>query len=74
MITSRCIKCSNKEHYVKSVYMSTKEIENDSKLINLLSLNSNELFYLKVCAQCGYTEIYCAKVVDKDLKKTTKKT
>ncbi|WP_068268706.1 zinc ribbon domain-containing protein [Caviibacter abscessus] len=73
MITSRCIKCSNKEHYLKSIYMSTKEIESESKLINLLSLN-NELFYLKVCAQCGYTEIYSAKLVDKNSKKTTKKT
>lgn len=73
MIMSKCIKCSNKEHYLKNVYVPTKDVENKANLINLLQLHQTELFYLKICVVCGYTEIYCAKVVDKNLNEKTNK-
>ncbi|AKC95320.1 hypothetical protein ACFFBA_000563 [Sneathia vaginalis] len=62
MKLNRCIKCSNVEHVIKSIYLPTKDIDGWIKNI----LPTSELFYIKICKNCGYTEIYCAKLVDRD--------
>ena len=65
MKLSSCIKCNNKEHDIKSVWLPTKEL--DSWLVNMLP--TSELFYIKICKKCGYTELYCAKLVNKEILK-----
>ncbi len=67
MIFKECIKCSNREHIIKNAFWNTKDI--NDKFYNL---PTNELFYIKICVECGYTEMYCAKLVDKDAKKYLK--
>ncbi len=56
----RCTKCGSSDYYVKTAIFPEK----DSKLKVEFGT-----YYLKICSDCGYTEIYSAKVVDKELKK-----
>lgn len=30
--------------------------------------SNNELFYLKICLECGYSEMYNSKVVDNNVR------
>lgn len=56
----RCPKCGSENYFVKTAVFPEK----DSKLKFDFGT-----YYLKICSDCGYTEIYSAKVVDKDIKK-----
>lgn len=55
----RCPKCGSADFFVKTAVFPEK----DAKL--KLEFGT---YYLKICADCGYTEMYSAKVVNKDLK------
>lgn len=54
---SRCPKCGGDEFSVKTTMLPEKS---GSLKIEL------ELYYVKTCVECGYTEFYSAKVVEKD--------
>ena len=56
----RCPKCGSADFFVKTAVFPEK----DTKL--KLEFGT---YYLKICADCGYTEMYSSKVVNKDLKK-----
>lgn len=55
----KCSKCGSKEYEVRNVILPEK------KQGMKLELN---LYYVKTCLSCGYSEFYLAKVVDKDEK------
>lgn len=55
----RCPKCGSADFFVKTAVFPEK----DTKL--KLEFGT---YYLKICADCGFTEMYSAKVVNKDLK------
>lgn len=55
----KCSKCGGKEYEVRNVILPEK------KQGMKLELN---LYYVKTCLNCGYSEFYLAKVVDKDEK------
>lgn len=55
----RCPKCGSADFFVKTAVFPEK----DTKL--KLEFGT---YYLKICADCGYTEMYSAKIVNKDLK------
>lgn len=61
----RCEKCHNTEYEIKSVWLATKDVNVSIK--NLLP--RSELFYIKICKNCGHTEIYCAKLVSNEFEK-----
>jgi len=53
-----CIKCGSKEYEVKNIYLPEKSP-------GILKVDFG-LYYMKVCLECGYCEIYSPKIVDKD--------
>lgn len=53
----KCCKCGSTKYFVKTAVLPEK----DSKL--KIELGT---YYLKVCANCGYTEMYSAKIVNAD--------
>lgn len=55
----KCSKCGSKAYEVRNVILPEK------KQGMKLELN---LYYVKTCLDCGYSEFYLAKVVDKDEK------
>ena len=55
----KCSKCGSKSYEVRNVIFPEK------KQGVKLELN---LYYVKTCLDCGYSEFYLAKVVDKDEK------
>lgn len=61
----RCEKCHNADYEIKGVWLATKDISVSFK--NLLP--KSELFYIKICKNCGYTEMYCAKLINKEVEK-----
>ncbi|WP_067140940.1 zinc ribbon domain-containing protein [Oceanivirga salmonicida] len=67
MLLKECVKCLNREHIIKNAVWNTKDI--NDKFYNL---PTSELFYIKICVECGYTEMYSAKLVSKDAKKHLK--
>ncbi len=67
MILKECVKCFNREHIIKNATFSTKDIEE-----KFYKLPTSELFYIKICTECGYTEIYSAKLASKNAEKNLK--
>ncbi|MBP9509986.1 MAG: hypothetical protein KBE73_02470 [Fusobacteriaceae bacterium] len=55
-----CLKCASVKYYVKTVVLPEKN--------KVLKLHFGT-YYLKVCAECGFVEIYAAEIVDKDKEK-----
>lgn len=55
-----CLRCSSKNHEIKNIYLPEKKD-------GILKMDVG-LYYLKICLDCGYTEMYSAKVVDKNEK------
>ncbi|MGL5123537.1 MAG: hypothetical protein ACRC6K_05185 [Fusobacteriaceae bacterium] len=53
----KCLKCDSSKYYVKTVVFPQK----DSGLKIHLGT-----YYLKTCAECGFTEMYEAAIVDKE--------
>lgn len=64
MLMEECIKCLSKNSILKNVELKAVE----KLTIKNLFLNS-ELFYLKICLDCGYAETYSSAIVDKNIKK-----
>lgn len=52
-----CLKCKNDSYEVKTTFMPEKD-----KGFKL----EMGAYYLKTCLNCGYTEMYSAKILDKD--------
>ncbi|VWL85774.1 zinc ribbon domain-containing protein [Oceanivirga miroungae] len=63
-----CIKCSSMNYEVKSATITTS-----SPISSFIPITKKELFYIKICIDCGCTEIYNAKILDKYSKKKTSK-
>ena len=57
----RCSKCGSLDYFVRTAIFPEK----NSKL----NFEFNT-YYLKICSDCGYTDIYSAVIVDKELKKS----
>ena len=55
----KCIKCSSDQYEVKNVMLPEK---NEDGLMGF----EMGLYYFKSCLNCGYTEIYSAKVLNKN--------
>lgn len=64
----QCIKCSSMNYEIKSGVITTK-----SNIRAFIPITKSELFYIKICLDCAYTEIYDAKIVDKYSNKKTSK-
>lgn len=60
-----CSKCNSDNNVIKNVVIPVRSYDSWLKSI----LTKNELFYILICLDCGYSEMYCAKVVDKNVKK-----
>lgn len=56
--SEKCLKCGSNLCEMKTMTLPTKD-PNSSKIINL------DMFYLKICKDCGYTEMYSAKIIEK---------
>lgn len=52
----KCFKCSSKLCEVKTIAIPTKSL-----IGTKISLDT---FYLKICKNCGYTEMYSTKVYE----------
>lgn len=52
-----CLKCKSTKYYVKTAVLPEK-----SPVIKI----HFGTYYLKVCADCGFTEMYAAAIVDKE--------
>ncbi len=55
----RCIKCDSENYEVKTAFMAEKTLGLRMEV---------GTYYLKICSNCGYTEMYSAKILDKDEK------
>lgn len=64
----KCNNCGSEKFALKNIYLAIKDIESQNLSLRLLDLLpiKNELFYLKICLECGKVEIYSAAVVCKD--------
>lgn len=60
----KCLKCGCEEYYVRTAILPERDTGIKIEM---------GTYYLKVCAGCGYTEMYSAKILDCDLKKEKKK-
>lgn len=56
----KCIKCGNSNYFVETIVLPKK----NSKL--KLDIGT---YYLKICSNCGYTEIYSAKILNNSKEK-----
>ncbi|WP_156299270.1 hypothetical protein [Streptobacillus canis] len=63
-----CIICGKEEFMIKKIYLPVKGMKDGSdftqKFFDLVL--KNELYYLRVCACCGKTELYNAAIVEKN--------
>ena len=61
----KCLKCGSTLCEIKTTVLPKKKM-GDTKI-------SLDKFYLKICQNCGYSEMYSAKVIEKSKKaaKTT---
>lgn len=59
----RCLKCRSCSCEIKTIALPTKTVTGVK-----ISLDT---FYLKICQNCGYTEMYSAKIIEK-VQKTAK--
>ncbi|MGL6168339.1 MAG: hypothetical protein ACRC0Y_08640, partial [Fusobacteriaceae bacterium] len=55
-----CMKCGSEKYYVKTAIFPEK---NPGLKINLGT------YYLKICSQCGFVEMYAAEIVDNEREK-----
>lgn len=55
-LDSNCLKCDSSNYILKNVYLPEK----DNKKVSF----DMGLYYFKICLECGYTEMYSAKIVD----------
>ena len=53
----KCCKCGAKTFEIKKVAIPTKEVTGTKIAI--------DTFYLKICENCGYTEMYSTKIIQK---------
>jgi len=53
----KCLKCSHDKYIVKTAFTAEKTPGIRLEL---------GTYYLKTCLNCGYTEMYSAKILDKD--------
>lgn len=56
----RCLKCGAVEYEVKNIYIPEKKHGGVAVDIGL--------YYYKICLECGFVEIYSAKIVEKNEK------
>lgn len=59
----RCLKCGSDKYTVKTAIIPEKSPGLKIEI---------GAYYIKTCVECGYTEFYSAKVVDKDFAKEKK--
>ncbi|MGM0508338.1 MAG: zinc ribbon domain-containing protein [Fusobacteriota bacterium] len=55
----KCLKCGSDKYEVKNVMLPEK---NEDGLIGF----EMSLYYFKTCLNCGYTETYSAKILNKN--------
>lgn len=55
-----CLKCGCSEYDVKNIYIP-------EKTHGIVGMDIG-VYYYKICLECGYVEIYSAKVIDKNEK------
>ncbi len=53
----RCLKCGEKTFEIKKIAVPTTKTTKAKIGI--------DMFYLKICQNCGYTEMYSTKVLEK---------
>ncbi|AMD94615.1 zinc ribbon domain-containing protein [Leptotrichia sp. oral taxon 847] len=53
----KCLKCGEKTFEIKKIAIPTTKIAKAKIGI--------DTFYLKICQNCGYTEMYSTKVIEK---------
>lgn len=51
----KCLKCGCNKYYVKTTFLPEREKGLQIKM---------SMYYLKVCANCGFTEMYSAKILN----------
>ena len=56
----KCLKCGCEKYYVRTAILPEKE--------SGLKIEMGT-YYLKICSECGYTEMYSARILNKDKKK-----
>ncbi|TDT68080.1 hypothetical protein EV215_1801 [Hypnocyclicus thermotrophus] len=59
----KCIKCGSEKYIVKTVFLPEKEPG--------IKLELGK-YYFKTCIQCGFTEVYNAKIIDDNKQLTPK--
>ncbi|MGL4868132.1 MAG: zinc ribbon domain-containing protein [Cetobacterium sp.] len=59
----RCLKCGSDRHIVKTAVIPEKNLGLKIEI---------GTYYIKTCIDCGYTEFYSAKIVDKEFQKNKK--
>ncbi len=61
----RCLKCGGSNYYLKTVIYPEKQADKKLK-INLGT------YYLKICSDCGFVEMYAAEIIDKEKETSVK--
>ena len=56
-VFNKCLKCNSEKYELKTIAFTTKAT-GEVKF-------SMDIYYLKICSDCGFTEMYSAKVMDK---------
>lgn len=56
-----CIKCGCEDYEMKNIFLPEKDA---GKMAGL----EFGFYYLKICLECGFTEMYSGKIIDKDEK------
>ncbi|MGL4999835.1 MAG: hypothetical protein ACRC5W_08205 [Cetobacterium sp.] len=59
----RCLKCGSDKYIVKTTVIPEKSPG--------LKIDIGT-YYIKICIECGYTEFYSAKIIDKEFSKNKK--
>ena len=59
----KCLKCGSDKYIVKTAIIPEKSPGLKIEI---------GTYYIKTCVECGYTEFYSAKIVDKDFEKEKK--
>lgn len=59
----KCLKCGSYKYTVKTAIIPEK---NPGLKLEIGT------YYIKTCVECGYTEFYSAKIVDRDFEKVKK--
>ena len=59
-VFNKCLKCGSEKYVLKTIAFPTKAT-GEVKF-------SMDIYYLKVCSDCGFTEMYSAKALEKNEK------